>query len=250
MELVKLFPPLDFANVREGPGTQFPIVGRVYPGDIAFWIRKHENGWNEVIFNPTTRRTGWLFPNVATRSLEKWNGHADFYDELSFPVDPNKPLNQDGWPGEWYDATGFARYYTATGVGAYHTGADLNLKNNADKDYPIQAIHDGEVLHAGNYPVWGNIIVVRHGFNSNGIRIRSRYAHMETIAVKRGDTVGRGDEIGTVGDAFGRYSHHLHFDISPTDILDTRPTHWPGNSKRDVLLHYEDPSKWIIKSRS
>jgi len=260
MKPIKLFPPLATANVRAKPTTSSAIVGTIEPGDFAYLLSTSPDGWSEIewyevydgTYDSTLKRTGWVFPGVAIRFFEGGGDvdkPADILDELIFPIDPLQPLNADGWPGEWYDATGFARYYTATGKGAYHTGADLNLKNNADKDHLIQSIHDGEVLHAGRYPVWGNIVVVRHGYNNTGVRIRSRYAHMGTLAVKRGDIIGRGDAIGTVGDAFGLYSHHLHFDISPTDVLDKQPTHWPGADKKATLLHYEDPSNWIIKSR-
>lgn len=157
------------------------------------------------------------------------------------------------WPGAWFDATGYAAPYTATGALAYHTGADLNLNVphfDADKLAPVYACADGVVTFAGRLNVWGYVIVIRHDPLPDGTVVWSRYGHVDTIRVRAGDRVRRGQHIGNIGNAEGRYAYHLHFDIARTDVLERDPGHWPGRDLAAVLEHYVNPRQFIIEHRT
>jgi len=54
-----------------------------------------------------------------------------------------------------------------------------------------------------------------HALEENGARryVQSYYAHVETILVKDGADVRRGQQIATVGNAGGRYWAHLHLEM-------------------------------------
>jgi murein DD-endopeptidase MepM/ murein hydrolase activator NlpD len=185
------------------------------------------------------------------------------------------------WDGEWFDFNPFMSWYEY----GYHTGADLNLpgSSGADKGKPIYSISDGTVTYAGKAGSWGYIIVIHHpnGFVTlpNGKTQRqpvySRYGHVDPrILVKAGQPVARGQNIGFIGLAANAVSGwHLHFDISYSEILKTRPAHWPDLSgleglsgrgtdpdsrayrsvqsaiQRDVLRNYLDPLKFIRDNR-
>jgi murein DD-endopeptidase MepM/ murein hydrolase activator NlpD len=159
------------------------------------------------------------------------------------------------WPGEWNDATGYARWYgDSAGNGAYHTGADLNLNKprfNLDRGAPVYAMAAGVVTWAAQWGnVWRNIIIVEHDPLPDGTRAYTRYAHVENIIVGVGDRVKRGQQIASVGMSGGPgANYHLHFDISLTDILKKKPGHWPGANKAEVLQHYVDPRAFIAKYR-
>jgi murein DD-endopeptidase MepM/ murein hydrolase activator NlpD len=159
------------------------------------------------------------------------------------------------WPGEWNDATGYARWYgDSAGNGAYHTGADLNLNKprfNLDRGAPIYAMAAGVVTWAAQWGnVWRNIVIVEHDPLPDGTRAYSRYAHVENIIVGVGDQVRRGQQIASVGMSGGPgANYHLHFDISLTDILKKKPGHWPGANRNEVLQHYVDPRTFIAKYR-
>ncbi|MGQ9887409.1 MAG: peptidoglycan DD-metalloendopeptidase family protein [Aggregatilineales bacterium] len=155
------------------------------------------------------------------------------------------------WPGEWYDASPFAQlYFIGTPSEAYHTGADLNLPRDADRFAPVYAVASGVVTFASRLPVWGNVIVIRHDpLVSNGRVMYSRSAHVDTVLVRVGQRVRRGDQIATIGNAFGRWAYHLHFDLSPTAILETQPQHWPGRDLSSVLMNYVDPRLFIEQNR-
>lgn len=155
------------------------------------------------------------------------------------------------WPGLWVDASPFARlYFVGTPSESYHTGADLNLPRDADARSPVYAIASGVVSFASRLPTWGNVVIIRHDpLASSGRVVYSRYGHVENMLVKPGDRVKRGQQIAKVGNAFGRFAYHLHFDISPTRILETEPQHWPAKNLDNLLANYIDPRDFILKNR-
>ncbi|HEV3409380.1 MAG TPA: M23 family metallopeptidase, partial [Chthoniobacterales bacterium] len=99
-----------------------------------------------------------------------------------------------------------------------HLGDDLNGigGENSDLGDPVFAIGDGRVLLATDGgPGWGNIVILLHAFEENGVRryVQSYYAHLETMLVQPGQTVRRGEQIATIGNASGLYWAHLHFEM-------------------------------------
>jgi len=69
------------------------------------------------------------------------------------------------------------------------------------------------------------------------------------MKVQVGQRVKRGEQICEIGDAFGTTVPHLHFDLSGTSVLDTRPTDWPGKNQALLLKNYLDPRAFIIGNR-
>ena len=158
------------------------------------------------------------------------------------------------WPGHWIDATGFAvRYRVGTPYEAYHTGADLNLNDpyfDADAHSPVYAAAHGVVTYADRLPGWGYVVVIRHDpLITTGQTVYGRYAHVEGIRVQVGQRVVRGEQIASVGNAEGIYPYHLHFDISPTDALQTQPWHWPKLDLDNLMAHYVDPRQFVTNHR-
>ena len=137
-----------------------------------------------------------LSPSLETASTRL----ADGFD---FPV--GKP-----------DAEG---YYKARGFRPNgHAGEDWDGVRGGDTDLrdPIYCIGDGIVVFARDVHMgWGKVVIVRHGYKEDGgVRyIDSLYGHLDTIMVKRGQKVRRGQQIATMGTAHGQYDAHLHFEI-------------------------------------
>lgn len=155
------------------------------------------------------------------------------------------------WPGSWLDANAWTgnippKYQLGPGNWAYHTGADLNLPNNKDAHAQIFSIGDGVVRYAQlvSKASWGNLVVINHGI-VNGKPLFSRYGHVEDIVVTKGQAVKVGDPIARVGDQFGVFSYHLHFDISTTDQLDKSPTYWPGLDMQSCKHHFVNVRDWL-----
>lgn len=176
---------------------------------------------------------------------------------MSTKVNARLPIGTDAdqaagivWPMWWADATGYARRYRiGSPAEAYHTGADLNYNPpghwDADRLAPVFAILPGVVIHAGNYPVWKNVIVIRHFLEDNGF-IYARYAHVKDLTMVQEEArVEQGQQIARIGNADGTMAFHLHFDLSPTLALDDNPADWPKLDLARLKRNYVDPRVWL-----
>lgn len=89
-----------------------------------------------------------------------------------------------------------------------HTGIDLTAQTGT----PIYATGDGVVRVAGRNPEgysgYGVVVEIDHGFGFHTL-----YAHMSSTQVKNGQTVKRGEQIGTVGSSGMSTGAHLHYEV-------------------------------------
>lgn len=203
----------------------------------------------EIAFDAVRWRKVITLPNTPDGPIVIPPGYADGYDQ---PVGSQADRNSSQvWGGKWVDASPFGQlYFIGTPSEAYHTGADLNLPADADAHSPVVAAANGVVTFAARMPIWGNLIIIRHDpLPNSGLIMYGRYAHVENISVQVGQRVTRGQQIAKVGNAYGRYAYHLHFDLSPTTILEQKPEHWPGRSRDELLKHYVDPRDFIAGHR-
>lgn len=83
-----------------------------------------------------------------------------------------------------------------------HLGFDLASFANT----PILAANTGTVVWAAELGIYGNCIVVDHGMG-----VQSLYGHLSAIAVKVGDSVKKGQELGKSGRTGLAGGDHLHF---------------------------------------
>ena len=92
-----------------------------------------------------------------------------------------------------------------TGKRSVHGGVDFSLRPGA----PIYAAGSGEVVSAGQDPLWGNFIRVRHTD-----RLETFYAHLQQLRVHSGQEVTRGQMIGWLGQSGAATGPHLHFEVT------------------------------------
>lgn len=105
-----------------------------------------------------------------------------------------------------------ARTSPFTGETGFHAGLDLA----AQEGTPVLASGDGIVSFAGWVPAsqdvrwWrmGNVVVVDH----HGL-YTTVYAHLAEVRVEEGDSLHRGQVIGTVGSTGWSTSPHLHYEV-------------------------------------
>lgn len=92
------------------------------------------------------------------------------------------------------------------GFGHGHTGIDLM----APFGTPIRAAAGGNVVYAGWYFAYGNIVDIRH---TDGVI--TRYAHMSEFApgISPGAAVAVGQVIGRVGMTGRAQGPHVHFEV-------------------------------------
>ena len=86
----------------------------------------------------------------------------------------------------------------------HHKGLDIA----APVGTPIHPIREGTVVSAGKRGGYGNVIVVEHGDGTTSL-----YAHCEELKAKKGQRVGRGDIIATVGSTGRSTGPHLHLEV-------------------------------------
>lgn len=87
---------------------------------------------------------------------------------------------------------------------ALHSGMDFGAYRRA----PITATGPGEIVYAGWRSGYGRVVEIDHGYG-----FMTRYGHMHEIAVRRGDTVERGQTIGGMGSTGRSTATHLHYEI-------------------------------------
>ena len=148
--------------------------------------------------------------NWATRIKVLWNT----YDEEKY------------WTDTFIQPC-FARISTEFGLYRYtnnnpnpsrHTGIDIA----ANPDTPVQASNAGRVVRAEEIIYTGNTVVIEHGGS-----LKTYYYHMNSLDVKEGDMVERGQIIGKVGSTGYSTGAHLHFEVkmgsnslSPWELFD------------------------------
>ncbi len=219
-----------------------------------FELDRTTPGAGTVLLNDLTGESGLeiAFDAIRWRQVLTAPDNRFMADGYDAPIGTdNERRSAQVWPGQWIDASPFAQlYFVGTPQEAYHTGADLNLPRDADAHAPVYAAASGVVVFASRLPVWGNVIIIKHDpLVTDGTVLYGRYGHVEQMVVKVGDRVRRGQQICQVGNAFGRYAYHLHFDLSYTTILETQPQHWPGKNLQLLLANYIDPRAFILQNR-
>lgn len=122
----------------------------------------------------------------------------------------NLPLIQPIHPNEVARISSFYGYrpHPILKVIHFHKGLDLTAPTGT----PVYATGDGVVKNIeknNTHTGYGNSIIIDHLVNGYS----SRYAHLNTIEVKVGEKVKRGQKIGTVGTTGLSTAPHLHYEI-------------------------------------
>ncbi len=97
-----------------------------------------------------------------------------------------------------------------------HLGVDLASLENAQ----IPAANSGRVVFTGFFGIYGNAVVIDHGWG-----LQSIYSHMSQITVKEGDMVKKGDIIGNTGATGLAAGDHLHFGMILHGV-EVQPIEW------------------------
>ncbi|MCB1009563.1 MAG: M23 family metallopeptidase [Acidobacteria bacterium] len=97
-----------------------------------------------------------------------------------------------------------------------HLGFDLASVSHAD----VPASNGGLVVLAGYFGIYGNTVVVDHGYG-----LMSLYAHLSSIDVAKGDRVERGTRLGQSGATGLAGGDHLHFSFLLHGVP-VRPIEW------------------------
>ena len=109
------------------------------------------------------------------------------------------------WPTQGWLTDSFGRRRDPfTGERAFHSGLDIST----DRGQPVYATAAATVQSAGAAGAYGNMVALDHGFG-----IVTRYAHLQRVTVKPGDSVRRGDVIGLAGSTGRSTGDHVHYEV-------------------------------------
>lgn len=157
---------------------------------------------------PADRLTIAAAPAVKTEPATKPAPAKSRSAEVARSVSYTKPA-----PAEPAAASSFAWPVRGAIVSEYGSG-DLGRRNDgvniaAPLGAPVRAAADGTVVYRGSeLEGFGNLLLVKHpdGFVT-------AYAHNDTMLVKKGDAVRKGQIIAKVGQTGAVSSPQLHFEI-------------------------------------
>ena len=97
-----------------------------------------------------------------------------------------------------------------------HMGIDLASLVNS----PVPAANRGVVVFAEPLGIYGRTVIIDHGFG-----LFSMYSHLSFIAVKAGDSVPKGGNVGRTGRTGMAGGDHLHFSMLINDTF-VNPVEW------------------------
>ncbi len=110
---------------------------------------------------------------------------------------------------------------------AYHLGYDLA----ATRNYPIEAANDGVVVFTGDLGIYGNTVIIDHGFG-----LFTMYSHMSLITVNKGDKVQQKQLIGKTGETGLATGDHLHYATLIHGVPVLPLEWWDGKWIKDNIL--------------
>ncbi|GAB3646301.1 transglycosylase family protein [Streptomyces sparsus] len=143
-------------------------------------------------------------PKVEKPKAEK-PAPAPKVEQKKAPQPQAKPASSTGYASPVAASPSTA--YRASGgswSSGYHTGVDFSVSTGT----PIKAVTSGTVVSAGWGGAYGNEVVIKH---SDGRY--SQYAHLSSLSVRAGQSVGGGQQIGLAGSTGNSTGPHLHFEV-------------------------------------
>ena len=177
----------------------------------AFWIKYPENYYDEVGYGRyeelmvgTEQQLDFLSQRTNQRSIslhevEILASNKDIMMEhlpTLWPLDRTKLRNHIGKYG-W-------RIHPILKIRKMHSGIDMA----GPTGLPIYATGNGVVANPTLRSGYGLQVLVDHQFG-----YKTRYAHLNKILVKPGQSVKRGDIIGLLGNTGRSTGPHLHYEI-------------------------------------
>ena len=146
----------------------------------------------EALFELAQRTTPLFLWNQPFRQLPNTRSMASYADRRTYLYDGREVDQQD------------------------HLGFDLASVRRAE----VLAANRGVVLMADYFGIYGNAVVVDHGYG-----LMSLYAHLSSLTVKPGQEVDRGEVLGATGETGLAGGDHLHFSML-LHGLQVNPLEW------------------------
>lgn len=179
-------------RVFQGEGKAQTVTFKVQEKEYA---EQHITLKNKRMVNPTAEDLKRIHGDQARsrKAFASWDKTRDAQLNFLAPTD-----------GRLSGTFGTKRFFNGERRNP-HSGLDIA----AAKGTPVQAPAAGKVIETGNYYFNGNTIFIDHGEG-----LVTMYCHLDSIEVKKGQTVKQGDEIAKVGMTGRVTGPHLHWSVS------------------------------------
>ena len=143
---------------------------------------------------------------IQNRSLDTLQQLAAAKEDRLASIPSIKPVRQDKLKRNMQYLSGFGiRIHPVHKVRKFHKGIDFT----APRGTAIQATGNGTVIEAKiQRSGFGKHVKIDHGYGYVTV-----YAHMNSIEVKAGDKVVKGQQIGTIGNTGLSTAPHCHYEV-------------------------------------
>ena len=109
------------------------------------------------------------------------------------------------WPAKGWTSSRFGyRSSPFTSKREFHKGLDISARRGS----PVVAGADGMISFSGTDRGYGRAITIKHGYG-----LKTKYAHMKKLLVRKGQFVKKGEMIGLVGSSGRSTGSHLHYEV-------------------------------------
>jgi murein DD-endopeptidase MepM/ murein hydrolase activator NlpD len=216
-------------NYQQGPDTKIHLEAVDFAGNTqkkGFAHHVNARKFKRDVINLSDRFLGWKMPEFDNQV----DGGASLTPIEKF-LQVNRKMRADNaqtiynvsmdsekrryWQGTFLrlpksaNRAGFAdhrkyRYNGKTIDEQVHLGVDLASTAHS----PIPAANAGKVVLAESVGIYGNTVIIDHGFS-----LMSLYGHLSSIGVQVGQVVARGEIIGRTGTSGMAGGDHLHFSM-------------------------------------
>jgi murein DD-endopeptidase MepM/ murein hydrolase activator NlpD len=140
--------------------------------------------------------------DLLSASIEEAMDSVALHRDIFLRRPSIRPVQADD---SWISSSfSYSRFHPVLQYNRPHPGIDISALAGT----PIFATADGIISYAGSKTGYGKTVEVDHEFGYG-----TRYAHVGTISVKRGERVRRGDIIGEVGKTGLATAPHLHYEV-------------------------------------
>lgn len=145
-----------------------------------------------------------LNDEISTIISEQTDAYSDLVSKLESQLD-YLDARPDFYPASGTFSSPFGyRRDPITLRRSMHNGIDISNKVGTS----IFASGSGIVTYAGYDGNFGNVIIVDHGYGYESV-----YAHLKKMMASPGDSIEKGQQIGTMGTSGRVTGSHLHFEI-------------------------------------
>ena len=196
-QIERLASSVGVGNVK----TVFPFYGQGGPDNTITPEMQRKYG-KEFSLPDEIRELDNLNRNVA-RSTEQLKRVNSFIDNLKQVMEYTPSL----WPvagGGFITSSFGSRPSPFTGIPMMHTGVDIAWWPGS----PVRASAAGTVTYAGFMGGYGLAVRISHKYGFSSL-----YAHMQNTRMSVGDTVQKGQVIGSVGNTGLATGYHLHYEV-------------------------------------